>query len=149
MATKIFMHIIHKNFRLFLRNAMAVNSMVLFAELTHRLVSSYSQWIMTGATCVAGNAHSFRNIWFHSLWAVHDFTCSLYIFIFSDSEQCSNRVKLALISILVQLSCELGQIKTRYDFILAERVILSNLRTDSNFGELGPVMTRLWQIITT
>ena len=25
-----------------------------------------------------GNAHSFRNTWFHSLWGVHDFTQSLY-----------------------------------------------------------------------
>ena len=31
-------------------------------------------WIVTGATWSAGNAHSFRNTWFHSLWGVHDFT---------------------------------------------------------------------------
>ena len=30
--------------------------------------------IVTGATCGAGNAHSFRNTWFHSFWGVHDFT---------------------------------------------------------------------------
>ena len=34
---------------------------------------------MTGATNGAGNAHSFWNTWFHSLWGVHDFTHSLYI----------------------------------------------------------------------
>ena len=37
--------------------------------------------IVTGATCGVGNAHSFRNTWFHSLWGVHDFTHSLYIYI--------------------------------------------------------------------
>ena len=35
-----------------------------------------------GATCGAGNAHYFRNTWFHSLWGVHDFTHSLYIYIY-------------------------------------------------------------------
>ena len=34
---------------------------------------------MTGATCGAGNAHSYRNAWFYSRWGVHDFTHSLYI----------------------------------------------------------------------
>ena len=32
-----------------------------------------------------------------------------------DSEQCSNRLKLYLISLLVNFACELGQIMTRYD----------------------------------
>ena len=35
--------------------------------------------IVMGDTCGAGNAHSFRNTWFQSLWGVHDFTHSLYI----------------------------------------------------------------------
>ena len=49
----------------------------------------------------------------------------------SDSEQCSNRLELDLISILVNILYEFGQIMTRYDFLLARRVILSNVRTDS------------------
>ena len=35
--------------------------------------------LVTGARCGAGNAHSFRNTWLHSLWGVHDFTHSFYI----------------------------------------------------------------------
>ena len=35
----------------------------------------------------------------------------------SDSEQCLNRLELYLISPLVNFSCELGQIMTRYDFL--------------------------------
>ena len=59
----------------------------------------------------------------------------------SDSEQCSNRLELDLISLLVNFSCELGQIMTRYDFLWARWVILSNVRTDLNlpnftFGQL-------------
>ena len=42
----------------------------------------------------------------------------------SDSEQCSNRLDLYLISLLVNFSCELGQIMTRYDFLWARWVIL-------------------------
>ena len=37
----------------------------------------------------------------------------------SDSEQCSNRLELDLISLLVNFSSELGQIMTRYDFVWA------------------------------
>ena len=48
----------------------------------------------------------------------------------SDSEQCSNRLEFGLISLLVNLSCELGQIMIRYDFMWARWVILSNVRTD-------------------
>ena len=51
----------------------------------------------------------------------------------SDSEQCSNRLELDLISILVNFSCELGPIITRYDILWARWVILSNVRTDLNF----------------
>ena len=50
----------------------------------------------------------------------------------SDSEQCSNRLELDLISLLVNFSCELGQAMTSYDFLWAIRVILSNVRTDLN-----------------
>ena len=37
----------------------------------------------------------------------------------SDSKQCSNRLDLYLISLLVNFSCELGPIMTRYDFLWA------------------------------
>ena len=57
----------------------------------------------------------------------------------SDSEQCSNRLEVDLISLLVNFSCELGQIMTRYDFLWARWVILSNVWTDLNliFDQLG------------
>ena len=42
----------------------------------------------------------------------------------SDSEQCSNRLELYLISLLVNFSCELGQIMTRDDLLWARWVIL-------------------------
>ena len=54
----------------------------------------------------------------------------------SDSEQCSNRLEFDLISLLVNFSCELGQIMTRYDFLWARWVILSNVWTDFDFGQL-------------
>ena len=50
----------------------------------------------------------------------------------SDSEQCSNRLELDLISLLVNFSCEFGQIMTRYDFLWARWVLLSHVRTDLN-----------------
>ena len=37
----------------------------------------------------------------------------------SDSEQCSNRLQLDLMLILVNFSCELEQIMARYDFLQA------------------------------
>ena len=52
----------------------------------------------------------------------------------SDSEQCSNQLELDLISLLVNFSCELGQIMTRYDFLLPRRVIVSNVLTDSQLN---------------
>ena len=59
----------------------------------------------------------------------------------SDSEKCSNRLELYLISLLVNFSCELGQIMTRYDLLWTGSVILSNVRTDLTllnftFGQL-------------
>ena len=42
----------------------------------------------------------------------------------SDSDQCSNRLQPDLISLLVNFSCALGHIMTRYDFLWARRVIL-------------------------
>ena len=48
----------------------------------------------------------------------------------SDSEQCSNRLELDLISLLVNFSCELGPIMTKYDFLWARLVIMSNVRID-------------------
>ena len=47
----------------------------------------------------------------------------------SDSEQCSNRLQLHLILLLVNFSCELGQIMIRYDFLWTRLLILSNVRT--------------------
>ena len=49
--------------------------------------------------------------------------------------------QLDLISLLVKLSCTLGQIMTIYDFLWVERLILSNVRTESyltwfQFGQL-------------
>ena len=66
----------------------------------------------------------------------------------SDSEQCSNRLELCLISVLVNFSCKLGQIMTRYDFLCAIRVILSNVRTDLNFNFFGNFSCELGQIMT-
>ena len=83
---------------------------------------------------------------FEPTWTWPNFTCGqLFMWIganndqirlhmgwTSDSEQCSNRLKLYPISI--NFSCELGQIMTRYDFLSvwwARRVILSNVQTNS------------------
>ena len=55
----------------------------------------------------------------------------------SDSEQCSNRLELDLISLLVNFSCELGQIMTRYDFIWPRLVNLNNVQTDSQFDPIS------------
>ena len=57
----------------------------------------------------------------------------------NDSEQWSNRFQFDLI--LINFSCELGQIMTWYDFLEARWMILSNVWTDSNltwfhFGQL-------------
>ena len=70
----------------------------------------------------------------------------------SDSEQCSNQLKLDLISLLVNFSCELGKIMTRYDFLWARRVILSNVRTDSQLDLISILVNlscELEQIGTT
>ena len=44
----------------------------------------------------------------------------------SDFEQGLNQLQLDLISLLVNFSCELGSIITRYDFLEARQMILSN-----------------------
>ena len=44
----------------------------------------------------------------------------------SNSEQCSNRLELDLISLLVNFSYELGQIMARFDFLWPRWVIVSN-----------------------
>ena len=71
----------------------------------------------------------------------------------SDSEQCSNRLELDLISLLVNLLCELGPIMTIYDFLWVRWVILSNVWTDLNLTflllvnfscELGQKNDQLW-----
>ena len=41
--------------------------------------------------------------------------------------------QLNLIILLINFSCELGQIMTRYDLLGDRLVILSNVQTDSNF----------------
>ena len=51
---------------------------VYIVNLVVMYISSCLGYIVTGATCGEGNAHSFRNTWFHTLW-VHDFTNSLHI----------------------------------------------------------------------
>ena len=57
----------------------------------------------------------------------------------SDSEQCSNWLELDLVSLLVNFSCELGQIMmTRYDFLWARWVILSNVQTEANWKVVSP-----------
>ena len=49
----------------------------------------------------------------------------------SDSEPCSNRLELDLISLLVNFSYELGQIMARFDFLWPGWVNLNNVQTDS------------------
>ena len=49
----------------------------------------------------------------------------------SDSEPCSNRFELDLISLLVNFSYELGQIMARFDFLWPRWVNLNNVQTDS------------------
>ena len=51
----------------------------------------------------------------------------------SDSEQCSNRLKLDLISLLVNFACELRQIMTQYDLL---PVVLEGV----GYFEIIPVM---------
>ena len=48
----------------------------------------------------------------------------------SDFEQCSNRLELDLIALLVNFSCEWGQIMAIHGSLCARLVILSNVRTD-------------------
>ena len=65
----------------------------------------------------------------------------------SDSEQCSNRLELDLISLLVNFSCELGQIITRYDFLWVRWVILSNVRTYLNLISKWPNNFRWYSFV--
>ena len=75
----------------------------------------------------------------------------------SDSEQCSNRLELDLMSFLVNFSCELGQIMIRHDFLMgytsdseqsSNRLELDLISLLVNFScELGQIMIRydfLW-----
>ena len=50
----------------------------------------------------------------------------------SDLSNVQSDFELDLISLLVNFACELMQIMTRYDFLWARWVILSNVQTDSN-----------------
>ena len=43
----------------------------LFTEYDIGLVSSYVEWLVTGATCWIVNTHYLRNTWFHSFWGVN------------------------------------------------------------------------------
>ena len=45
----------------------------------------------------------------------------------NDSEQCSNRLQFNLISLLLNFAYEFGPIITRFDFLEARWVILSNV----------------------
>ena len=80
---------------------------------------------------------------FEPTWTLHNFTFGqLFMWIWenndqiwlpvgsmSDSEQCfETDLKLYLISLSVNFSCELGQIMNRYDFLCPRWVILSNVR---------------------
>ena len=56
-----------------------------------------------------------------------------------ESEQCSNRLQLDLISILINFSCELEHIMTRYDFLEARRVIFILVNFPCEFLQ---IMTR-------
>ena len=49
----------------------------------------------------------------------------------SNSEQCSNRLELYIISLLANFSYELGQIMARFDFLWPRWVNLNNVQTDS------------------
>ena len=70
----------------------------------------------------------------------------------SDCEQCLNPLELDLISRLVNYSCELGQIRTRYDFLWARmsdseqcssRLELDLISLLVNFScELSRIMTK-------
>ena len=62
----------------------------------------------------------------------HNYQIWLLMDQMSDSDQCSNRLQPDIISLLVNLSCALGQIMTRYDLLWARRVILSNVQINSN-----------------
>ena len=53
-----------------------------------------------------------------------------------DSEQCSNRLERYLILLLVNFSCDLGQIVTRYDFLWVSMVQLRDSEQCSNQLEL-------------
>ena len=88
------------------------------------------------------------------MWiGANNYQIGLPMGLMSDSEQCLNRLELDLIKLLVNFSCELGQIMTRYDVLWARWVILSNVWTNlikldlislfiSFLGELGQIMTR-------
>ena len=64
-----------------------------------------------------------------------------------------NRLKLYLISLLINLSCEPGQIMIRYDFLEVRQVILFTVEMDFNFTsnncsyELQQIMTRVKSFI--
>ena len=68
-----------------------------------------------------------------------------------DFEQCFNRFQLDPISLLVNLSHELAQIMTTYDFLSAKQAILSNVRTDFSLTQFsfGQLLTELTYIMTT
>ena len=48
----------------------------------------------------------------------------------SDFEPCLNQLQLDLITLLVNVSYQVGTMMSRYDFLEARRVILRNVRTD-------------------
>ena len=62
----------------------------------------------------------------------------------NESEQCSNSFQLSWISPFVNFLCELEQIMTRYDFLWARWVILSNIQTNLNFRWIGANNEQIW-----
>ena len=77
--------ILHGNFRLLFGNSMIViqtlfTNLTLMCHICWRFV--HQLWHMTGFHMCGRNLNgrSFRNTWFHSLWGVHDFTHSLYMY---------------------------------------------------------------------
>ena len=94
-------------------------------RLTFTLVI-YGQWIYK---------YIAETYWYISGWWIGTYNDHIYDFISVIQAILSNvrtDFQLDLILILVNLSCKLGQIMTRYDFQEAWRVILRKIRTDSN-----------------
>ena len=68
----------------------------------------------------------------------------------SDSEQCSNRLELDLISLLVNFSCELVHIMTRYDFLfLTFSQGHENYKFFTLYHEASPDGSAVWGVVVS